>query len=295
MMKGKRQVAKGFTLLELLVVVGILIILAGIIISNIGFFREESQLNNLAGEVINILRLAQNKTLASEQASSWGVYFSTTTDPHQYTLFKGGNYASRDTSFDEIRKLPKAIIISEIDLADGGSEVVFDRIVGTTKQPGSITLELKTDSAKNKVIHIEGSGQVGLTFPLIPSDENRLKDSRHIHIDYTRFISTSTEKLILTFEGGIIETIIIKDYTKDDQIYWEKEVNVGGEIQKLKIHTHRLNDPDTLFCIYRDRRFNNKSLSITISGDTSGTLIEYSADGLIIIKTSIYASDPIWQ
>ncbi|MDP2864352.1 MAG: hypothetical protein Q8N73_01675 [bacterium] len=288
---------KSFTLVELLVIVGILVVLTALAIPNFRFFERESDLNNSAQEIINTLRLAQNKTLASEGANSWGVFFATSTSPHQYVLFQGSDYLSRATSSDEVRKLPTAIIISEINLSGDKKEVVFDRLTGTTNKSGSISLELKTDSAKNRKIYIENSGQVQLISSPIPSDENRIKDSRHLHIDYTKTISTPTENLILTFEGGVTETIVIANNIKDGQIYWEGEVDVAGEIQKLKIQTHRLNDPilGTQFSVHRDRRYNTKSLKIELSGDTSGSLIEYSADGLTTTKTSIYVSDLQWQ
>jgi len=295
----KRQKSKSFTLIELLVIIGTMIILMALAAPAFRVFQKESDLNNSAEEIINTLRLAQNKTIASEGASQWGVYFDTSTSPHQYTLFKGENYASpRDTSFDEIRKLPKRVEIYEINLANGGSEVVFDRIVGTTSHSGKISLRLKTDFTKTRSIYIENSGQVGLTSPTIPSDENRIKDSRHVHFDYFRPIFTFTEDLILTFTYDATtqtETIVIAENLKDGQIYWEREIDVGGSIQKLKIHTHRLNNPDSQFCIHRDRRWNDKALKIEISYDGTGYLIEYSADGLTTNSTSIYVSNLQWQ
>lgn len=285
--------SKGFTLVELLVIVGILVILVTIALPTLRYFQKESDLANLAEEIINMLRLAQNKTLASEGASQWGVYFNNTTSPHQSTLFKGKDYVSREVSFDEIQTIPISIEISEINLA-GGNEVVFDRVTGTTSQTGNISLRLKTDLTKTKTIYIENSGQVGETLPSVPPN-GRVKDSRHIHFDYSRAIETTTEKLILTFEGNIIKEIIITDNLKDGQIYWEGEVEVGGEIQKLKIQTHRLNNPDSQFSILRDRRYNNKASTLAISGDTSGNLIEYSADGLVTTSSSIYVGDLQWQ
>jgi len=290
----KSKVAS-FTLVELLVIIGILIILIAIAVPNLRFFQKESELANSAEEIINALRLAQNKTLASEEASQYGVYFDDTTTPHQYTLFKGANYTSRDTSFDEIHKLPSSIEIYEINLVGGGKEVVFFRIIGATDQSGKIFLRLKEEPTKTKTIVIQPSGQITLGEEALPTDTDRIKDSRHVHFDYSRVIDTSTESLILNFEGGVTKEILISENLKDGQIHWEGEVDVSGQVQKLKIHTHRLNNPDTQFCIHRDRRFNNKSLTITISGDLSGSLIEYSADGLTTTSTSIFVSNLQWQ
>ena len=291
----------GFTLIELLVIVGISLILVVLAFPNFCFFGKESDLNNSAEEIINTLRIAQNKTLASEGASQWGVYFETSTSPHQYILFKGRSFATRDTSADETHELPKSIEIYEIDLW-GGNEVVFERVTGnvsSTSQFGKVSIRLKMDPTKNKTVYIENSGLVGLINPSTVSDLERVKDSRHVHFDYSRSISTSTERIILTFtydSSTTTEEIIIADNIKDNQIYWEGEVNVGGEIQKLKIHSHRLNDPisGTQFCIHRDRRYNSKALKVEISGDT-GDLIKYDQDGQTTKGNSIYVSEPVWQ
>jgi len=158
------QKSFGVTLPELLVIVAILVILTGLAVPVFLHFREESDLNNSTEEIINILRVAQNKTLASEKASQWGVYFVTSTSPHQYTLFRGNNYLTRATSSDEIYKLPKTVEIYEINLW-GGEAVFFQRITGfasSTNQTGQVSIRLKTDLTKTRTITIESSGRVGL-------------------------------------------------------------------------------------------------------------------------------------
>lgn len=154
----------GFTMIELLIIVVIIIILAGISAATFRFFGVQSALNNSTEEIINTLKIAQSKTLASEGASQWGVYFSTSADPNQYTLFKGSSYAARATSSDEIHELPKTVEIYEIDLW-GGNEVVFERITGfasSTAVSGKISLRLKNDASSTRTIYINRSGQVGL-------------------------------------------------------------------------------------------------------------------------------------
>ena len=106
-----------------------------------------------------------------------------------------------------------------------------------------------------------------------------------MHFDYTRVIDTATEDIILNVEGTV-QSILIADNISSGQFFWEGEI----EGQLLKIHTHRLNNPDTQICIHRDRRFNDKTLSVSISGDSSGVVADYSADGSIVLIESIYVS-----
>jgi len=288
--KNKNQI--GVTFIEVLFVCAILGVLVAIAVPSFLYFYQYSDINNSTEKIIGILRESYNKTLASQNQSSYGVHF----ESQKYVLFKGTTYNS-SSSDNQNYQLPTDVEIYDIGLVGGGSEVVFDRLTGETEQYGKVSLRLKSNPAKEETIYIKQSGKITLNSLISPPD-TRQKDSRHVHVDYSRNISTSTEKLSLNFiynSSTSAEDIIIADNLEGGQIYWQGEIDVEGEIQKIKIHTHQLNNPDTIFCIHRDKRYNSKALQIEISGDTSGSLIEYSADGSITTNNSIYASDPAWQ
>lgn len=123
-----------------------------------------------------------------------------------------------------------------------------------------------------------------------------LVDSRHVHTAYSRIIATATENIVLSFDGGTVQTTVpIASNMTGGEIDWTGTAIVGGEAQTIRIRTHRLNNSDTLFSIHRDRRYNTKSVTLRLSGDGSGTFLEYSADGLTTIKTSVYAGTPEWR
>jgi len=286
--------SKGFTFVETMVVLAILIILTISFVSVFVFFRREFDLNNSADLIKDNLIMARINTLASEQNSQYGVYFDISVSPHQYIVFKGESFSLRDPSFDKVYQLPKIVEIYDIGFAT--DEVVFNKMTGSTDNPGDISLRLTTNNSKTKTIYVESFGQVDLTpFP-IGSDDNRAKDSRHVHFDYNRLIDTATEEIVLNFANGLLfYNILISENLSNGEIYWEGDINVNDEIQKIKIHTHRLNNPGTEFCVHRDRMDNNESLTITISGDGSGSLVEYSNDGLITNFMSIYVDNFSWQ
>lgn len=292
---------KSFTFVEILVIVGVVLILLIFGSLSLRSLQSEFILQNTTEKIVNTLRLAQNKTLASEGSSQWGVYFQTSTPSQSYILFKGKNFQSRTISSDNVYELPSSLEFYEINLG-GTSEVVFNKVLGTTNQAGFISLRLKAQPDKKKNIFIDNSGFVGVT-PSSFSDEERFKDSRHVHFSYSRDISTSTEKLILNFSSGyssIVYEIEISENIKDNQFFWEGEINIDGEPQKLKIHTHYLNDPTfkTLFCIHRDRRYNNKALTLNLDDvpdPDPGTLISFDTEGQTQKGSSIYVSEPIWQ
>lgn len=286
-----------FTLVEILLVISIFLIVIAMAVPAFSVFQKTSDLDSDSQEVINTLRLAQSKTVASEDAEQYGVYFDTSTQPNQYVLFKGSSYSARDTSSDEIHKLSNGVSFENLDLWDS-PEVIFERISGFASSSSSFgKISLISQENSTTSIYIQNSGLIGLSPPLAVSDAGRITDSRHIHFYYSRDISTSTESIILTFSGGVTKTIPIADNLRYGQFYWQGEVSVGGDDQLLEIQTLQLDSPDTLFCIHRDRRYNDQPLSVSISGDNSGTLIDYTAAGQETRGTSVYltlgsAGDP---
>lgn len=289
---------KGFTLIELLIVLAVLLIVLGSSVVAFYTLTRKTDLDASRDNIATTLNTAKNKTLASEGAGQYGVYFDdssndTSSDPHKYILFQGSSYA--DASFKETHILPATVEISNLSFSGAGDEVVFNRLEGKTGNNGLIVIKFLA-TGETRTIYVYSSGEVS-TQSESASGAGRITDSRHVHFDYDRAIGTATEKLILTFDTVVTEEIIIADNLKDGQIYWEGEVDVNGETQKVTIHTHRLNNPGTQFCIHRDRRYNNKSLVIAIDGDGSGSLISYTADGQESRGISIYlaiggAGDP---
>lgn len=291
---------KGFSLIEILVILAILAILSALSVAFFISLQKGGQLNNVSEEIINGLKIAQSKTLASQTSptldgSQYGIYFNTAASPHQYILFKGSSYSSKDNTFnDEAHSIPNITEFYQIDVG-GGNEIVFDRLTGSTENSGNISLRLKDDNSQTKTIYIANSGIISFNAISVPSDSARLKDSRHAHFDYSRTIAIDTEKIILTFDNSVIKEIPINQNLVGGQFYWEGKVNVNGSDQTIKIHSHRLNSTDTQFSVHRDLRFNNKTLKITISGDITGSLAEYSADGLTTNFDSIYVNNFVWQ
>ena len=295
---------KGFTLVELLIIIAAICILAAMAGGSFRFFGRATDLNNNAEEIINALRLAQNKTLASEGASQYGVYFATSSLPNQYVLFKGSSYVSRDVSFDETHQLSKKTEIFEINLG-GGKEAVFNKVSGNTNQSGNLKIRLLIeDSLKTKVISIAQSGRIVAGEELSPDILPSPRDSRHVHFTYSANAQDAlTLKLVFPDYSGDNLNINFQTYLNaaKTEFLWEGTVLVGPvgnkTEQKLKIHTHSLTSSSAQISVHRDRRYNDKALWILL-GDNGidEELLRYSADGLTTTKgQSIYVSEPDWQ
>jgi len=112
-----------FTLIELLIVIGIIAILASFsFLFGLDFYKSQ-QLESQTQTILQTLRRAQSKAMSVELDSSFGVYFT----DQNYILFKGNSYAERDPQCDEVFDLPEIINVS------GLSEVVFLKFEGLPK------------------------------------------------------------------------------------------------------------------------------------------------------------------
>jgi len=294
----------GFTLLEIVIVIAVLTTLIAIAMPDFLLIKRQMDVKSGAEELASIFALSQSKAIASEDNKKYGVYLDTAASPNQYILFKGEDYESRDVSADQAFPLPQQTEFYDITLAS--NQIVFDKLTGIPVTSGSVSIRSATDLDENKTVYISALGTIGFDAPEPASDTSRIKDSRHVHVDYSRYIifdvvsiPCTGETLSLYFDGSATpqQQISICENISGGNFDWDGAVEVDRENQTIHIHTHKLNDTGTQFCIHRDRRYNTKSLKITISGDNSGPLVEYSADGLTTSPPLIssYASDPVWQ
>lgn len=287
---------KGFTLIEIMVVISIIIVILTIAVSGFVYFKNNSDLNNNVQNVISSLKTAQNKTLASENYTRYGVYLNTASVPNQYVIFQGNTYALRTPSEDKIYNLEDSIEFHNVNLGLG-SEIVFDRLTGVSSIEGSFGLRSKLDVSKNKTIYVASSGSVGFSAPLEEDilDADRVKDSRHVQFNYNRTIATATESIQLTFNDIQTVLIPINLFLISGELQWSDTISVGGSNQTVEISTVGLGTSQAVFNIIRDRRYNDKSLKVEIIEDSSGYLALYSGDGVTTSHTSIYVSDFVWE
>lgn len=142
----------GFTLLETLVAIAIIVLLAVFITSGLMAFRASAALDEAADGALSLLREARSNVLGSEGASSYGVHFAATS----LTLFKGGSY-SAGASANVVVTLPSSVSASAISLSTTTANVVFERLTGESKATGTVTF-LSSRSGKTRQIRILPAG-----------------------------------------------------------------------------------------------------------------------------------------
>lgn len=141
--------SRGFTLIELIIVLAIAMMLFGVIGTIASNTYPKNQLRSEADTVVQTIRQAQVLTLARKYDSVWGVH-RTGTD---LTLFAGSSYEARNQLYDRVHLFPSGVTSS------GLIDVVFDGLRGTTTQIGTMTITSQA-TAESEVITITQSGLV---------------------------------------------------------------------------------------------------------------------------------------
>lgn len=146
--------SRGFTLIELIIVLGIIAVISGIISSTFIESRRVQAVDRDAETVVEVIRSARSKTLSSQNASVYGVHIDSTS----VTLFAGLTYVAGAMG-NIVTQLTASEIIATTSLTGGGSDIVFKRLTGETNQNGTITIA-SSRIPKSRIITIFNTGMV---------------------------------------------------------------------------------------------------------------------------------------
>jgi GxxExxY protein len=139
--------ARGFTIIELLIVIAIVAIIGGTTIPLGANFLVRSHVENKTNELVSSLRTAQLNTISGKEDSQWGVNITST----QIILFAGASYAARDSTFDQIFSIPGSVTITT-------DEIIFSKLTGDPDATASLTVS--AGGAGNSTVSVNEVGTV---------------------------------------------------------------------------------------------------------------------------------------
>jgi prepilin-type N-terminal cleavage/methylation domain-containing protein len=118
---------KGFSIAELLIVIAIMLIFAGLFFASFSSRKSKTTLDLTARQIVSFLREAQSRSIAQEKDYTWGVVFkNNTSSPSFYGVF----YNSTSTMV-KTNNLPAGIEFGSSTIPLGGSLVItFSKITG---------------------------------------------------------------------------------------------------------------------------------------------------------------------
>jgi len=141
-MSNKNFLVRGFTLVELLIVIGLTIILVTATVPIYGSLQVKAQLSETSAQIAQSLRSARQNAIAGYFNNAYGVYFGNTVSPNFYTIYQGTSYATRSSSFDRVNTLDNAVSIVNVSLTTttGGIDINFSKGLGVPNNIGSLNL-----------------------------------------------------------------------------------------------------------------------------------------------------------
>lgn len=148
---------RGFTLVEMMVVIGIVSLLLVVGSVNIRSFQSRSQVTQAAEELASILREAQSRSMTVVNGQTHGIHFES--GDGTYTLFEGTPF-SQTNATNVKYSLDASIQFSNIALTGGGKDVIFDKLTGSTSHSGGVTISSKLDGSIQRTITITSQGKI---------------------------------------------------------------------------------------------------------------------------------------
>ena len=150
------MIKRGFTLVEILIAVGIIGLVSTLVIIPLASFRDSALLDGAAEEILALLHEARARTVSSDGASRYGVYL----ESDKITLFKGASFpGAGDPNNKEVSLHNRLILTMSNSLVNG---LVFERLTGEVASGGTTTISLVSDNTKSRTIEISSIGAAGL-------------------------------------------------------------------------------------------------------------------------------------
>jgi prepilin-type N-terminal cleavage/methylation domain-containing protein len=153
----------GYTLIEVLSVIAIVVVLGAVLLPSLRGNRAGKELTSTAQEAATLLREAQGKALSESSSTSWGVLFDNTVSSTPFFVLFSGTATSYATTTSRII-LPSRVRYAISSVAVGTSTLItFAQGSGRTATTTSIRFELTegtTGTATSATVMVNSFGAV---------------------------------------------------------------------------------------------------------------------------------------
>jgi prepilin-type N-terminal cleavage/methylation domain-containing protein len=152
--KMRRLPMSGFTLVELLVAMAILLIVAAVTLEGFRDYARVQQYNRFVEEVGRSLQVARQQTLGSKEDTVYGVYVGTNT----VEIFTGATPIVGSAA-NTIFNFNPDIFVATTSLSGGAWFVTFKRVTGEPSATGTILI-YSTELGKTATYTLHASGLI---------------------------------------------------------------------------------------------------------------------------------------
>ncbi len=149
----------GFTLIEFLIVISIILVSAAVGLTVFSNLYSSVQIDEATTQIIQTLRTARERGVASYNSSAHGACFILT-KPYKYILYQGSSYADRNIIFDREVILSQALSLKTTGLIASSSyvDINFSQNLGLPNNIGTITIYYNSDNSR--LVEINSAGLV---------------------------------------------------------------------------------------------------------------------------------------
>lgn len=264
----------GFTLIEVLVVIAIILIISSVVVVRRDGFNSKIDLENTVMSIDSKIKLARSRSISAFNGESHGIHF----DSDQIVIFQGDVYIEGDST-NEAFVFSEKNEINIINLTGGGDDLVFKRLTGETENFGNIGISVIGSPSYSRQILINSDGQSSLKL-FQTSSSSLIQNARHVHFELGWAINTADTLSLRWVDDSenemAINNITIVSYFNgsDNSFDWEGVTMVGLVEQKISIHGWE-ESGNTILCIMRENTEEEK-------------LYIYADDGIFTYDIAVY-------
>ena len=146
--------SRGFTFIEIMVVVTIVLVLSAIAIVSLSAMQERMTLNSAASELIFYLEESKSRAVAGVQGQPHGIYFNT----DYYVQFRGDEYDPNDSA-NTIHEIDPRLKLTT-DILNDEESIIFSRITGATEDSYLIVISLKNNENNSRSVLVGAGGDI---------------------------------------------------------------------------------------------------------------------------------------
>jgi len=142
----------GFTMLETIIVIVIGAILLSVAFYSFSSLQNNSSIQKNVSQVKSLLEEARFSSVSEKSDYAYGLHLQS----DRITSFRGLTYNATDT--ENTIQLLDGATIDNISLNGGGSDVIFNKITGSSDTFGTFRIKLIEDVNQNTTIRISRTG-----------------------------------------------------------------------------------------------------------------------------------------
>ncbi|MFA5099041.1 MAG: type II secretion system protein [Candidatus Paceibacterota bacterium] len=149
-----------FTLVELIVSVGVVIVLFSVGVISLVNYRNSQEVVSEGQKIVSALRSAQNNSLSQEGGTNWGVYFENTSENGAfYVVFSGPAYSATTTYSKNVLS---SNVKFDLPASQSSSSVIFAPVTGLPGAGLTIRISLKNNPGVVNTITVYANGVIDI-------------------------------------------------------------------------------------------------------------------------------------